>query len=374
MANTTHPCDSLKQFADFFTTSNTTSNITSLVQACPQQCNLAWGTGNPDLSGIGVFISYIFQFGVCLLLGPGYIVLHQCLDKRDAARRHLSSVHVVALATTSLFASPIAVASIVHLKRHPALFEVTFIYYLAVMQFLGGLSLVVSLGIKSSDEEKEKRKTDSRGLFTSTLGFAIHVGVFGGVLHWIGKASLKSDSIEEFISACKASGNAVPVPPVEHLFWDRHLNKHLAGFLGVVIIAATPLLGWLLWNAGKAAGKRFLPPWLATRNAGFTTISVGLATGMAYCFAKMHLARLQLARLAQDGFADNEWGFGQIVALFVWVPLIVEVLLPLLLAVAAIATGVFVWSRRKVGSIRRSEQAEMSAKSRATGNASAEGV
>ena len=32
-------------------------NISQLVDSCPQICSLAWGTGNPDLSGIGVFSS-----------------------------------------------------------------------------------------------------------------------------------------------------------------------------------------------------------------------------------------------------------------------------------------------------------------------------
>ena len=29
-------------------------NITKIVQICPNICSLAWGTGNPDLSGVGV--------------------------------------------------------------------------------------------------------------------------------------------------------------------------------------------------------------------------------------------------------------------------------------------------------------------------------
>lgn len=29
-------------------------NVTQLAQQCPNICSLAWGTGNPDLSGIGV--------------------------------------------------------------------------------------------------------------------------------------------------------------------------------------------------------------------------------------------------------------------------------------------------------------------------------
>jgi hypothetical protein len=31
-------------------------NITGTVSACPEICKLVWGSGNPDLSGIGVRI------------------------------------------------------------------------------------------------------------------------------------------------------------------------------------------------------------------------------------------------------------------------------------------------------------------------------
>lgn len=42
-------------------------NITQLVQSCPNVCSLAWGTGNPDLSGIGVSaIPWIFSITIIL--------------------------------------------------------------------------------------------------------------------------------------------------------------------------------------------------------------------------------------------------------------------------------------------------------------------
>lgn len=75
MSNTTFDCASLQKFADFF--SLNTTNITTAVGVCPEKCSLAWGTGSPDLSGIGVFASYIFHLAVCLLIGPCYAIIHR---------------------------------------------------------------------------------------------------------------------------------------------------------------------------------------------------------------------------------------------------------------------------------------------------------
>jgi hypothetical protein len=65
-------------------------------------------------------------------------------------------------------------------------------------------------------------------------------------------------------------------------------------------------------------------------SALYTLVVTGLAAGMAYCSARMHLARQQLAAVARNKYTDIEWQFGQVVALFVWVPLLVEFLFPLL--------------------------------------------
>ena len=45
-------------------------NITTIVTSCPDICALAWGSGNPDLSGIGANVSYILQAVLTFLCGP----------------------------------------------------------------------------------------------------------------------------------------------------------------------------------------------------------------------------------------------------------------------------------------------------------------
>ena len=49
-------------------------NITNTIQSCPNICTLAWGIGNPDLSGIGV--RYTCLCIVEVLTNPYYVGEH----------------------------------------------------------------------------------------------------------------------------------------------------------------------------------------------------------------------------------------------------------------------------------------------------------
>ena len=48
--NTTLDCETFKEFS----TINDAANHTQLFMECPELCTVAFGTGNPDLGGIGV--------------------------------------------------------------------------------------------------------------------------------------------------------------------------------------------------------------------------------------------------------------------------------------------------------------------------------
>lgn len=54
---------------------------------------------------------------------------------------------------------------------------------------------------------------------------------------------------------------------------------------------------------------------------------IGLLTaGMVLGLAMMWRQRRHLRSLARDEFEDDQWGFGQIAALTIWVPVLVELL------------------------------------------------
>ncbi|KAJ4024713.1 hypothetical protein NW752_003263 [Fusarium irregulare] len=328
MPNTTFDCASLHQFSDFFAIN--TTNVTTAVEACPEKCSLAWGKGNPDLSGIGVFVSYILQLAVCLLLGPCYAIVYRFLDRKR--QKHLAEIHITALQTTVFLACPIAVASIIDLKRRPTLFEARFVYYLNIMELLAACVLVSTMVLRREGDEAFPIET--RETITLVLGLTIQLGLSIGVIHWVDRRSLSAKEVRAFVTACERSGVVVPIPPRD---WANKYNKSLKGFLGVLLlISIGAAVGIYLLIAKSKSKSR--PVWLCL-------VSTGLATGVAYSFAKMHLARVELARLSKNDYADNEWGFGQIVALFAWVPLLVEASIPLLIAGSGPLTPV--WTRAK---------------------------
>lgn len=55
LANATLACTSFDSLTDLLgQVQSQNLNITIQIQQCPDLCGLAWGAGNPDLSGIGV--------------------------------------------------------------------------------------------------------------------------------------------------------------------------------------------------------------------------------------------------------------------------------------------------------------------------------
>jgi hypothetical protein len=213
------------------------------------------------------------------------------------------------------------------------------------MELLCSLILFCSLWIRIQNKNAKYERISGRDWTNLVLGGPLHGGLFFGVIYWTGQASRRRKSVLEFLSACKAVETTVPLPPIGtlRLLIDPpsvviHSNKALNKFLfflicvaGVGILLCCKLLKMLGAKLKaispepvKDFGRR-----IAVFEPFSTLAAMGLTACMLYCFAKMHLVRQQLASVAHDEFTDNEWGFGQVVALFVWVPLIVEILLAL---------------------------------------------
>jgi hypothetical protein len=341
-STTSDNCTALHQFSDLFTT--LVPNVTELIERCPQTCALAWGSGNPDLSGVGVFWSYTMQLAICIIFGPGYPLLHRYLDNHG--RQNLSSLVVVASITTSLFAAPIAVASISYLDRHPALFDVNFLYYLNIMQFLAGMTLWNTL------ERGEGVEYEPQFLRVGT-GAVVQGAMFAGAMFWIGRKTSQNPIIGAFVDACGNAGFAIPAPPIANPPWPPGTKKSVQDILVILIFLLSLACICLVVHYAKKISYSWChhPRYQIAKSVLRTLASTALIGGMACCYAQMHISREHLAHLSREDFQDNAWGFGQIVALFVWLPLIVEMLIPLVLAVSShvkeVSAGV--WKRQETG-------------------------
>jgi hypothetical protein len=54
------------------------------------------------------------------------------------------------------------------------------------------------------------------------------------------------------------------------------------------------------------------------------TVSLGLCGGVLYYTLDMNRKRLVIRALAGSLYQDNDWGFGHVVTLFIWVPLLIS--------------------------------------------------
>jgi hypothetical protein len=107
-------------------------SITTMITSCPDICSLAWGEGNPDLSGIGVNISYKVQAALTPLCGPitclVYALRHRFksgLSKRTETR--LSEIHNCFIVTSVGFNLPVAIATVIRISEYPPIFELFYL-------------------------------------------------------------------------------------------------------------------------------------------------------------------------------------------------------------------------------------------------------
>ena len=186
-------------------------NLTATIASCPDICTLAWGQGNPDLLGIGVFISYIMQAVLTLLCGPilGLIcyVRRRKHDERcehgercEHVERHehevsdrLSEIVNSFIDTSIGFNIPIGIAATVRIAQSAPLFDQYFSSYLLGMQSFSFLVVVLTSAIF------EQRKDHSTAFFC--LGIQIFLlTVASGLQSWISSRWL---STRQLLESCR---------------------------------------------------------------------------------------------------------------------------------------------------------------------------
>lgn len=304
-------------------------NITTVVSTCQGICSMAWGAGNPDLSGIGLIVCYVFQAVLKILFGPLFCIFYgQFREKftKDTNEK-LGELHDTFLDTIAQFSVPVAVATVIRFHQNPPFYEINFMHSLTTMQFLSLLSTAVTAGIF------DKRKNPIRIIVICIYGlfdFGFYMGLVGGLR----TSTAKWEAMNELGEACKAYGTLLPGfeaikklrPLVPHIkkgqVWDMSsaLSQFrslliIFGFLlaAIVCLCIVVVVMAILWGIfeGKIIGMIGL-------------MSFGLSIGMLVELVRMEEARTFMQDITGSNFADNEWGFGQVVSLFLWVPACAE--------------------------------------------------
>jgi hypothetical protein len=259
-------------------------------------------------------ISWIFQAVLTILLGPCLpLAKHLVPSSAKYMEERLEDLHKDFLNASIFIALPVAVATIAYLKEVDFLFEVTFLYYLTTMQFLALLGTALA-GIIFATENLEKapRPWVEQSVVT-TLSCILSFGLYLGALKWIQESSVPESLLPQLISACQAYGKIVPSLPS-----GTKPSSHVVNELYTALDAmdAIPLVGLAVIFLCVGYFFRALILVLA-HPVSNALVTLSFSIGMLYCLIVMQAKRNAMRAVAGPAYQDDNWGFGQILSVFV---------------------------------------------------------
>ena len=331
-------------------------NLTTTVTNCPEVCSLAWGNGNPDLSGIGVNISYIFQAVLSIICGPLLCLIYELLKGRAShksctercavdndderwtlhtcSQETLSTLHDSFLDISASFSIPVAIAAIFRITQNAPFYELAFLRPLITMQFLSLLSTSVTAGLFQKPYRRGIQRISIIVLY-GLLEFGFYMGLVGSLT-----ANTTSwDLLTELSNACTTYGDIFPwikhiAPPAK-----IHLPKITAaeyfnpiskkGWVFSLIISgfiSAAILGLIVAALIVIFVVPFVFKVLRGEHFGFLVIplSLAFAIGMLVELAEMERTRHIMKEITGPSFQDDQWGFAQVIAVFLWMPLCIQ--------------------------------------------------
>jgi hypothetical protein len=332
-------CDAFTSINDALTQANMGQlNITAYVAACPNICTLAWGTGNPDLSGIGANISYILQAILTFIFGPVFCLIYAFRGRwnfSDETKENLKSLQATFHDISAQFSIPVAVAAVIRFHQHAPFYELAFLRSLTTLQFLSLLSSSVTAGIFERREQRthiEKRNDRLRVAILVLYGlleFGLYMGLIGGLrtsesswqtISELGEACAAYSRIEPWIPHIPAASVHLPHITVKQFFspFSKDGLKFSWIIIGFILAGTLALLvaGYILtgiWLVLVSREVFLLGP-----------ISLAFAIGMLVEVVQMERTRNVMKAVTGAEFQDNQWGFGQVIALFLWAPLCLQ--------------------------------------------------
>jgi hypothetical protein len=307
-------------------------NITAEVQKCQNLCQLTYGVGNPDLSGIGVssrtnelsffstniaadqscllliqmMYAYSLQTGLTILVGPVYRILYLTLAPASSFIRDLKDVQTNFFSSNGFFVGSSALATLANLSQSPSTFEIAEMQAMAFLQVNSILVTFFCLVVAQPMSRWAAR-------------VLLYFTVFVLVIVALGKSQLGSESKAHWRLAsdgcAHSSTDYSVINPIPYPSWT------------VAIFAFAGTIAFWLKSLKERYQADTLRKSLFRLLMVFWVLLIGLLTaGMVVGLTMMWRQRRHLRSLARDQFEDDKWGFGQIAALTIWAPILVEML------------------------------------------------
>jgi hypothetical protein len=320
-------------------------NMSHLIQTCDSVCLLVYGAGNPDISGIGAMTSYAIQGLSTIILGP--ILAAICLA-RDMRRQdgkdsffHLDTAFpqnpgrwmtgLIRMArrhhyNNSFIMVSISIALLIQLNtQYMPVAELDFVRSLAGFQVI--MWVLSSLGtgyFVLPDPDGPNSWRAAFNVFHNFLTCGSYVYMFyikeppgAGtlVLRELTRLCHLHEKYPNPDHAFRRLPDEWPGPKFNLIFWPS-----LAG----TAIAVMSLLWYFWWR------WVIFCQWLHVRPRKFAGCLVLFPVLLGYsgvCVLEVVLLgwkRLYLQQVTGPASQDSGWGFGQVLAVLVWLPLAEE--------------------------------------------------
>ncbi|KAK4206572.1 hypothetical protein QBC37DRAFT_407002 [Rhypophila decipiens] len=281
--------DTIKSLVDHVLGDNrTTYNVSFLIQTCPDVCGVVYGTGNPDISGVGAVVSYIIQGVSSLIFGPmlAFVRLYLSSSKSHdsyftydptnlGVAKHFipvsKSIHQANIMTG--FAVLVAgVYRIIFNSDFLTVGENEFLTTLSTYQLLTCIVCTISYLPLHPTSILEK--------------IVLAIYMLGTIALWF---SIQSSWDDSYRSVVAMKGIALHcIQQTKHADLLRVGPNRLGALAGAFILD------------------------------GLFSVFVRSLLG------SLLDTREQLRSLAGEKYEDNDWGFGQITAVMTWVPVVQE--------------------------------------------------
>ncbi|KAH7233739.1 uncharacterized protein BKA55DRAFT_579881 [Fusarium redolens] len=389
--NTSCAFDSLPELVKLVVEDWAGYNISLLVDTCPGACDLVYGSGNPDISGIGAMSSYAIQGISSLLFGPilGILALYASSDPysdsfftlptklwvSEAFAPVARSIHQ----TNVIVAFSVLLTTLIRVRQASPVSEREFLQHLAGYEVL--VSVISTLSYLPIHESSKLRKAV---LCCYVLGTIIMVFIardwtsLNAEPYASAYAAMTKYCVEQYdwpvpeISFIPPTTSSELATPREELVKLRTMDVLLMLSpiflpiflltLGPIVVPISVLVVLLLLivafviafvaaaipvfiffgaiHVSKWAIRHvFTRPYEAVcrglhvgpKRLGAVLIIAGVtalgATLVRITFEAMLVQRQELRAASGNAYQDNEWGFGQVAAVLAWFPAVQDTLL-----------------------------------------------
>jgi hypothetical protein len=231
----------------------------------------------------------------------------------DSDERRFKNLNLI-VDTTAQFSIFISIAALVRKYTGGTFFELAFLQVLVLMQFFSILVVCVTM-VELDESYTADDRFDRR--FSSTLYFMVGLGLMFANMFEVNTSEAMQSAISQVFSGCPQYTDLefgyiyINLP---HSLKTR-LLFYLLGLPGMILFSL-----WVLVHIITGVHHLGKERWAGV---GLALIIYG---PLLYFLSCMVGARDIMQKVTGKVFQDNEWGFGQILALLMWAPVFVELI------------------------------------------------